>query len=215
MSSARLTNARPLDHDEKVASRSAKKSKMTPDDFEELLLWLDPDPDSTGVPNRDRGAEKHEKIRQRIIRIYNNRQFNRAEEIADVALERVGAKAKKLRTTYIGDPALYIYAVAKRVYREFLREANVVIPPPLPVDDPNEVELRHAWLQHCLETLKPESRELILSFYQGEKREKIENRKRLAAQLGITSRALSLRVLQTRRKLYACMTGYQSGKAPK
>lgn len=214
MSTARLSNARPLDIEKNTASRSAK-SKMTPDDFQELLLWLDPKPDGTDVPNADRGAEKHEKIRQRIIRIYNNRGYHRSEEVADVALERVGQKAKKLRPTYQGDPSLYIYAVAKRVYHEFLREDNLVIPPLPPKDDPQEVELRHAWLQHCLETLKPDNRELILSFYQGEKREKIENRKRLAAQLGITSKALSLRMLQIRRKLYDCMKGYLSGKAPK
>src|SRR5215212_9885014 len=122
---------------------------MTPDDFEELLLWLDPDPDSAGVPNRDRGAEKYEKIRNRIIRIYCSRGCNRAEDIADESMERVGRKAKKLKLTYKGDPALYIYAVAKRVYREILREDNLTITPPRPKDDSDEVELRHAWLEHC------------------------------------------------------------------
>jgi hypothetical protein len=187
---------------------------MTPEDLEELMLWLDPDPDGSGFPNRERGAEKYEQIRRRIIRIYCNRGSHRAEEIADESLERVGPKAKKLRLTYKGDPALYIYAIAKRVYREFIREDNFTCPPPLPVDDPDEVELRHAWLEHCLKTLKRESRELILSFYKGEKREKIDNRKRLAAELEITGRALSLRVLQIRRKLYDCMQGYVLGHPP-
>src|SRR5215510_8473677 len=99
---------------------------MTPDDFEELLLWLDPDPDGTGVPNRDRGAEKYEKIRQRIIRIYQNRGWHRSEEVADEALERVGPKVKRLRPTYVGDPARYIYGIARNVYHEMLREEDII-----------------------------------------------------------------------------------------
>jgi len=188
---------------------------MTPDEFEELLLWLDPDPDGTGAPNRDRGAEKHEKIRQRIIRIYQNRGCNRAEDVADRALERFARKAKNLRRSYVGDPALYIYAIAKRVYKETLREEqDIAIKPPPPKDDSDEVELRHAWLEYGLKTLKPESRELILRFYQGEKREKIENRKRLAAELGITSKSLSLRALHIRQRMYDCMKGYLAGNLP-
>jgi RNA polymerase sigma factor (sigma-70 family) len=177
---------------------------MTPDDFEELLLWLDPDPDGTGVPDRERGAAKYEKIRSRIIRIYRNR-HHRAEEIADEAFKRVGKKVKKLRPNYTGDPALYFYAVAKKVYLEFIREEDptLLLPPPKP--DPDEVERRHACLEHCLGMLKPESRELILCFYEGEKREKIENRKRLAARLNISSKALSLRTMHIRRKLRDCM----------
>ena len=212
MSTARRTTARPLDS-ESITPQFAK-SAMTPDDFEELLLWLDPDPDGAGVPNRDRGAEKHEKIRQRIIRIYRTRGCHRAEEIADKAFERCGKKVKKLQLYYKGDPALYIYAIAKKVYQEILREESHTINPPPPKDDPNEVELRHAWLEHCLGVLRPQSRQLILRFYFGEKREKIENRKKLATELGITSRALSLRALHIRQKLYECMKGYLAGHFP-
>lgn len=212
MSTAGFTTATRLQR-ETVTSRFAK-SEMTPDDFEELLLWLDFDPGGTSVPDRDRGAERYEKIRQRVIKIYGTRGCHRAEEIADKSFERCGRKVKKLRLHYKGDPALYIYAIAKRVYKEILREEGQTINPPPPKDDPTEVELRHAWLEHCLKILKPESRELILRFYHGEKREKIENRKNLAAELGITSRALSLRVLHMRQKLYDCMKGYLSGNFP-
>jgi DNA-directed RNA polymerase specialized sigma24 family protein len=188
---------------------------MTPDDFEELLLWLDPDPDGTGVPDRDRGAERYEKIRLRIIRIYQNRGWHRSEEVADEALERVGPKVKKLRPTYVGDPALYILGIAKRVHLEMVRDEDVILPPPPDTDpDREELELRHAWLEYCLVTLKPESHELIICFYQGERREKIENRKQLAARLGITPGALSLRAMQVRRKLLDCMQGYLSGQEP-
>ncbi|HSE18962.1 MAG TPA: hypothetical protein VLB46_18020 [Pyrinomonadaceae bacterium] len=186
---------------------------MTPEDFEEVLLWLDSGSNGAVVPDRDRGAEKFEKIRQRITRIYSNR-CGRAEDVADQALERFVNKARKLRLTYKGDPALYIYAIAKRVHREIVREDNQTVTLPDPGPDPVEIELRHAWLDHCLKLLKPESRDLILRFYYGEKREKIENRKRLAEELGITSRALSLRALHIRQKLFDCVKGYLSGNFP-
>ena len=212
MSTSRLTNAR-LKNRETLTSQFAKP-KMTPEDFDEVILWLGSAPDGAVVPNRDRGTEKYEKIRHRIIRIYGTRGCGRADEIADKALDRFAIKARKLRLTYKGDPALYIYAIAKKVYREILREEGQTITAPPARDDSDEVELRHAWLEHCLKILKPESRDLILRFYYGEKREKIENRKKLAAELGITSRALSLRALHIRQKLFECVKGYLSGKFP-
>lgn len=199
--------------DREILTSQFAKSKMTPEDFEEVLLWLDSGSTGTAVPDRDRGAEKFEKIRQRITRIYSTRCL-RADEVADQALERFVNKARRLRQTYKGDPALYIYAIAKRVHREILRQENQTVTPPDPGPDPVEIELRHAWLDHCLKLLKPESRDLILRFYYGEKREKIENRKRLAEELGITSRALSLRALHIRQKLFDCVKGYLSGNFP-
>ena len=179
---------------------------MSADDFEELLLWLDPDPDGTGIPDQERGAEKYEKIRGRLIRIYRNRGSRWAEEIADEAFARVAPRAKEFRLTYEGDPALYIYGVAKRVDKEFRRQDRRPVPTTTtPRPDADEVERRHMCLERCLRTLKPEKRELVLSFYEGEKREKIENRKRLAEELGISSRALSLRVMQIRRALLKCL----------
>src|SRR5688572_23036296 len=129
MSTPRLTNARLLDRE--TLSSQVTKSTMTPEDFDEVLLWLGSAPDGAVVPNRDRGAEKYEKLRQRIIRIYRARGCSRADEIADESLERFASKAKKLRLRYTGDPALYIYAIAKKVYREILRaESQTITQPP-------------------------------------------------------------------------------------
>lgn len=180
-------------------------SNMTPDDFDELLLWLDPDPDSTGSPERERGAKKYEEIRVRIIKIMRNRGSHLAEEIADETMTRVCKKVKKLKETYEGDPALYFYGVAKKVYLEFMGGGNITLPHQPPKDDPEEIERRHACLERCLHKLKPEHQELILKFYEGEKREKIENRKRLAALLNIDPKALSLRALRIRRELLKYM----------
>ncbi|MCA1616681.1 MAG: hypothetical protein LC800_21840 [Acidobacteria bacterium] len=178
---------------------------VTPEDFAELLLWLDLKATEAGSTDPARGALKYEAVRRRIIKIYQNRGCQQAEEVADEAFNRVCVQAKELRKTYEGDPALYIYAVAKNVYRELTRAG--VIPPcgPPPTDDPEEMEERMALLDMCLAQLGEDERGLILRFYEGEKGEKIKNRKRLASELGTNTRALSLRALRIRRQLRDCM----------
>jgi DNA-directed RNA polymerase specialized sigma24 family protein len=178
---------------------------VTPENFEELLSWIDPDPEKTGVPDRTRGAVKYEAIRRRIIKIYQNRGCQQAEEIADETFNRVCVKVKELRKRYTGDPALYFYAVAKNVYREFTRGSEIPPWQSLLHNDSEEIELRMGFLDTCLDQLDSNERSLILKFYEGEKREKIENRKGLASELGINTKALSLRTLRIRRQLLDCM----------
>lgn len=180
-------------------------SIVTRENFDELLLWLDPDPDQTGARDRNRGAQKYETIRRRIIKIYQNRGCQFAEEIADETSDRVCRKVNEVAKTYKGDPALYFFAVAKNVYREFTRERPVSIIPSASPDDLEEKERRMACLDICLDRLTPEKRLLILKFNEGEKGERIENRKRLAKQCGIDTRALSLRALRIRRELLKCI----------
>ena len=180
-------------------------STITPEDFDELLLWLDPERESAGTPDRARGALKYEAIRRRIIKIYQNRGCHTAEEIADETFNRVCKRVSELRSNYNGDPALYFYGVAKNVYRESIRRTAPPAPQPPPFIDPDDAEQRIACLDACLDRLDPNDRDLILKFYEGEKREKIDNRKRLATELGINTKALSLRTLRIRRVLLVCV----------
>jgi RNA polymerase sigma factor (sigma-70 family) len=69
----------------------------------------------------------------------------------------------------------------------------------------SERERRSACLEQCLNGLSPSDRELIRNYYQGEQRFKIENRKSIAAKLGITVNALSIRVCRLRDKLEICV----------
>jgi len=66
-------------------------------------------------------------------------------------------------------------------------------------------EERVVCLRGCLETLSNENRELILEYYQGEKREKIQNRKRLMERLGIPVNTLRMRALRLRERLQGCV----------
>jgi DNA-directed RNA polymerase specialized sigma24 family protein len=66
-------------------------------------------------------------------------------------------------------------------------------------------ETRLGCLQNCLQTLSTDNRELILQYYQGEKGEKIQNRKKLLDRLGIPVNTLRMRALRVREKLQSCV----------
>jgi hypothetical protein len=59
-----------------------------------------------------------------------------------------------------------------------------------------------------MQSLTPEERFLIVRYYQGTQRSKIENRRALAANLGLTMNALSIRACRIREKLERCMRKY-------
>jgi DNA-directed RNA polymerase specialized sigma24 family protein len=53
--------------------------------------------------------------------------------------------------------------------------------------------------------LSPDNRELILQYYNGEKGEKIQNRKKLLDRLGIPVNTLRMRALRLRERLQGCV----------
>jgi DNA-directed RNA polymerase specialized sigma24 family protein len=71
--------------------------------------------------------------------------------------------------------------------------------------EPNFYENLLECLDCCLQKLEPRDRELILEYYVGEQRAKIESRRNIAAKLGLTINAVSIRACRIREKLEACM----------
>jgi DNA-directed RNA polymerase specialized sigma24 family protein len=61
-------------------------------------------------------------------------------------------------------------------------------------------------LRECLRGVSEENRELIVEYYQDEGRARIDERKTLAANLGISLNALFSRAKRTRDKLEECVT---------
>ena len=72
-------------------------------------------------------------------------------------------------------------------------------------EEVDDGETRLICLRGCLQTLSNENRELILQYYQGEKGEKIQNRKKLMGRLGVPVNTLRMRALRLRERLQACM----------
>ena len=65
----------------------------------------------------------------------------------------------------------------------------------------NQPRTTLACLEYCLQQLSAENRRIIINYYQGEKGERIKNRKLMAEQLGIPANALRIRVHRIREKL--------------
>jgi len=167
-----------------------------------MFDWLDWD--------RERAAQKFEDIRSRVVKILVRRQCYEAEELWDETVNRVCKLVAKVAETYVGDPALYFYGVARLVHREWLKEEKYKRdaleggPPPPPPSGP-DLESLHVCLDNCLQELEEDDRRLILEYFEKEKREKIEHRKAMAEARGITLNTLRMRVHRINADLEKCI----------
>jgi RNA polymerase sigma factor (sigma-70 family) len=168
----------------------------TQDAFDNFLTWLN--------PNRERAAEKYEEVRRRLIKIFNCRGCPEAEDLADETINRVIRKAQEMTHSYVGDPALYFYGVARNVHLEHVRKAPVTLPLP-PKDLPQQKEVESQCLEECMEKLPEEQRQWVLEYYEDEKRAKIDHRKKMAERLGIAPNALRIRMHRIRASLQQCV----------
>ncbi len=169
---------------------------LTPEAFEQLLRFLNPD--------RDTAGRKYEAIRQRLVTIFTCRGVTHPEELADETFNRVASKVPSIAGTYVGDPALYFYGVSRKVLLEWLKKRP--IPPALPdVPGSEERELELDCLDKCLEKLTTRNRDLILEYYRDDAKGKIEHRRSLAGRLGIGLNALRIRSHRIRSNLESCV----------
>lgn len=183
----------------------SQENTLTQDAFDSLLAWLDPD--------RERAGEKYEAVRRRLIKIFTCRGCRDADELADRTINRVALKAPEVSKGYVGDPALYFYGVAQKIFLEYVRKPPASLPPP-PQDNSDETEREYACLERCMEGLSPTSREMVLEYYRGEKGAKVERRKRLSERLGIGQNALRIRAHRVRAALQQCVEGCLGGALP-
>jgi DNA-directed RNA polymerase specialized sigma24 family protein len=178
----------------------AKASTINQERFEKFLSWLDED--------RETAGRKYEDIRRRLIKIFYARGCYLAEELADESIDRVIKKCDELMATYQGDPALYCYGVAHKVFLEFTRKPkNEELPDTIVQKEINVEELKPEYkcLNKCLKKLKPDQRRLIIDYYKGEKQTKIVGRKELEKKLEITNQSLRVRALRIRKLLQKCI----------
>jgi RNA polymerase sigma factor (sigma-70 family) len=178
---------------------SQKEWSLSQDNFDELLAWLNTD--------RDRAGKLYEEIRQRLIKIFTYRGSPVAEDLADETINRVAKKVHEIKSTYVGDPLLYFHGVARYVYLEYAKKMQDPLPPVLisQPEEPQESELEYICLERCMNHLTPNNRELVLEYFQDEKRARIEHRKELTQRLGISLNALRIRAHRVCASLKECM----------
>lgn len=181
------------------------KWQLTPEAFEKMLAAL--------APERDAAGEKYLLLRRNLVRFFEGRGFYEAEDHTDEVLNRV---ARKLDDgDQIENVSQYVYGVARllllELYKKREKENRAVneLPtesfPQAEADEREESEGKLRCLNQCLQELPTENRDIIIQYYQGEKRDKIENRQRLAESLGIPQNALRSRAVRLREKLEECI----------
>jgi DNA-directed RNA polymerase specialized sigma24 family protein len=186
------------------SSNMTKKRDLSQQNFDDLMSWLDSSREEAGI--------KYQDIRQSLVKLFTWNGCFEPETLADDTIDTVIAKVPQVRETYTGNPALYFYGVAKRICFEERRKVLRRSEFPLEhrsdwtVDgDLTTGELRFACLDKCLEKLPVENRELILQYYQEEKRSKIDFRLEVARKLGIEVKNLRVRVFRIRSFLHTCI----------
>jgi RNA polymerase sigma factor (sigma-70 family) len=191
-----------------------QKWAITPEAFDLLLSWLD--------PNRELAGERYEEVRSRLIRRFRQHGCPEPEQLANDTIDRVARKLPEIIDTYEGEPAPYFYSVAHYIHMEFLRSPATVslaqtdVPirdAPSPPESFDEDERMNACLRHCMEKLSAREREMILQYYKGERQVKIEIRKELAERLGIKLANLRLQTQRIRARLKKCILNCLERKA--
>jgi DNA-directed RNA polymerase specialized sigma24 family protein len=174
--------------------------------FRRLLDWLDEGADSHGA--------KYLEMRRRLVAYFGRKSCTAADDLADETLTRVARRLEE-EGSIPDPPARYCYVVAKFVFLESQRRADTAqvalddrsfgaLPEGKDPDGESKQKLLDR-LDGCLAKLDGDHRELILEYYCGEAREKIERRRALADRLGLTMNALSIRACRIRERLEACV----------
>jgi DNA-directed RNA polymerase specialized sigma24 family protein len=179
------------------ATHLKEERGLSPRTFDTLLAWLDPD--------RLKAGEKYERIRCTLIAIFESRGCPNADELADVAIDRVAGKIHDLVNTYVGKPELYFYGVANKIYLEYLRRRPE--PPfPAPCDSQEQTEKQLNCLEQCMEHLTSTNRSLITEYFLDNQHSRVETRRRMAERLGIAPNALRIRIHRIKEHLGRCIT---------
>jgi DNA-directed RNA polymerase specialized sigma24 family protein len=174
---------------------------LTGTGFNRLLDFLDRD--------RELAGRKYETIQRKLVKFFEYGRCASPEELADTTIDRVTRRLVEGEEIRATDPSVYFYGVARNVAREFWSAHETRSAEQLPdravAQEPPDAEERFRCLDQCLERLAPVGRQLILEYYEGQGRHKIENRQRLATELQISQSALRLRAQRIREQLEKCV----------
>jgi DNA-directed RNA polymerase specialized sigma24 family protein len=190
--------------DSSTPQRSKERWSLNQEAFDRLLRSLSVD--------RDEAGARYEIIRRKLVRFFECRSVEDSEDHADETINRVARRIYEGQQ--IDNVTGYSYGVARLVLMEVIKERERA---PIGLDeapgvfqrksvDETDSEPRMKCFDECLESLPPESRQLIIDYYQEERRAKIELRQQLADQLRIPVNALRIRAHRIRMSLERCIT---------
>jgi DNA-directed RNA polymerase specialized sigma24 family protein len=219
---------RPLTALEDVEQRAApqrhvfrEEPVLTQIAFRRLLEWLDDGVDSHG--------ERYLEMRHRLVAYFDRRNRPAADDLTDETFNRIARTLEQTGAIAVTPPARYCYVVARFVLLEDYRRERKHVP----LDEPRRVEIARSRslaivdsderlaqreqrldrLDHCLQQLRPDQRELAIEYYRDAKRQRIDRRRDLAVRLGISMNALGIRACRIREALMTCFAARRKVQA--
>ena len=178
--------------------------QLNRDAFEGLLLQLSTD--------RMRAGEEYLLLRRNLVRFFESRNVSGADEASDEVFDRMARKIQN--GEIIEKPASYACGIArlvalehykKPIFQELPNNLDELKSFAANQENGDDKESKLKCLESCLDTLSDENRQIVLTYYEGEGRNKIEIRQLLGAKLGIPQNALCKRVIRLREKLEKCV----------
>lgn len=105
------------------------------------------------------------------------------------------------------DPLRCCLGFVENVYLEYLREqhkrSHVREPPkPRPAE---ELEKEDRCLEHCLSNMNTPEHDLFVRYFGGERRSRINGRRKLAEELTLTANALRIQAHRIRKRVRQCL----------
>ena len=183
----------------------AKQRDLTKRNFDELLLWLNPD--------RQQAALKYQELHNNLVKIFTWRGCNDAEGLADETFDRVAAKVVEIRQTFVGDPSAYFYSIARLIVKEEHRRATHYVQ--WADDDKFDVSVRdtgdtytleeYDCFDRCFQELDRADQMNMSSYYLKQGQAKIEHHREMAEHMGISTGTLRVRMYRIREKLMKCI----------
>lgn len=208
-----------------MGSSDTKHTNWQPDkeSFQLLLTWLDSDEEFR--------SQTYEQVRFRLISFFDRRHCLCSAELADQTFDRVTKwlvnkqkgilEGSSTQIIYENEPKKICYKTAHYVYQEWRKIANRTSTDITDLPESvhnitsqklsrqvNEIKTHHQqWdcLDQCLGTWPQDIRTLLIEYYSGTGRAKIQNRLQIADRLQISSKNLTIRVLRYRQKLELCV----------
>src|ERR1043165_3556540 len=185
-----------------VQNASRQKWTLTQEAFDQLLVAFGGD--------RESGGQKYLEIRNNLTRFFEWRGCAFPEDHADETINRIAKRVAEGEEILnhsgyaMGVARLLLLEINKGRQREQLALAEIGQASEV-YEEADDGERRLVCLRSCLQTLTTDNQDLHLEYYQGEKGEKIQNRKKLMDRLGIPVNTLRMRALRLREKLQSCV----------
>ena len=183
----------------------ARDPAIPPESFDEILAWLNPDRDVAGTI--------YVQLRQDLTKIFTWNRCSDPDGLTDEVFDRVAKKVHDVRKTYVGDPKLYFYGVARNLIKEIPKKikTQITLQGTEPASDPRRpsdqetATMREDCLRSCLQKLSKDKRELIVAYYARDKQAKIDHREEMAEQMGISVETLRVKAFRIRVTLEQCI----------